>query len=208
MFASKTLNFLAHALLSGNNNEILLGNFVADSVKGKMLENYGTAFRQGVKLHRAIDHFTDTHPLVIACNQLVQPHFRKFSGVVTDIYFDHFLARHWNKYSSRPLSEFVTEVYDLLNKNFDRLPPRSQRIIPWMVELNWLEGYADFLMLERVFQGMSNRTKFESGMAKAVEVLRLEYAFLEKNFLEYFPQLQTFSNDFLNDLKQMEKLDP
>ena len=205
MFASKTLNFLAHALLSGNNNEMLLGNFVADSVKGKMLENYGEAFRQGVKLHRAIDHFTDTHPVVITCNRLVQPHFRKFSGVVTDIYFDHFLARHWNTFSCRPLSEFVSEVYDLLTQNFNRLPPRSQRIIPWMIERNWLEGYANFEMLERAFLGMSNRTKFESGMTKAVEVLRLEYVFLEKCFLEFFPQLQNFSSEFIIELNRMEE---
>jgi len=198
MFAKKIVNFLAHAFLSGTNEEILLGNFVADSIKGKMLETYSLDFQKGVFLHRAIDHFTDTHPLVTSCNSHIRQHFKKFSGVVTDIYFDHFLAKNWRNFNTIPLNEYANYVYDLLQRNFDILPPRSKRILPWMMQQNWLEGYADFTLLQRVFNGMSNRTSFESGMENAVRVLRSEYDFFEDKFQNFFPDLMQFSFEYLN----------
>lgn len=190
------MNFLAHAYLSGDHEEVLLGNFVADSIKGRMADNYSFAFRQGVQLHRAIDAFTDSHPLVQACNKRIQPHFRKFSGVVTDIYFDHFLASGWNNYSRESLFDFTRRVYALLDKHYDLLPPRSKRIIPWMKQQDWLTGYASFDALSRVFGGMSRRTSFESGMEQAVEVLKNDYVFLEAHFHQYFPELMAFSQQF------------
>lgn len=198
MFAQKSVNFLAHAFLSGSNEEILIGNFVADSIKGKALETYSIDIQQGVFLHRAIDNFTDTHPLVMQCNTHIRPHFRKFSGVVTDIYFDHFLAKNWLDYTTLSLHDFANYVYALLQKNYEILPPQSKRILPWMIQQNWLEGYANFVVLQKVFNGMSNRTSFESGMEKAVEVLHSDYHFFEDRFHRYFPELIQFAVDYLS----------
>lgn len=196
------MNFLAHAWLSGNDDELLLGNFVADSVKGKAADNYSLRFRQGIALHRAIDHYTDHHPLVQACNRQIQPHFRKFAGVVTDIYFDHFLAVQWHAYSTEPLSVYAQNIYALLYRNFERLPPRSQRILPWMKAQDWLAGYARFETLDKVFGGMSRRTSFDSGMERAVEVLQEEYAFFENSFDQFFPELAAFAQSFREKLAE------
>lgn len=190
------MNFLAHAFLSGGDEQVLLGNFVADSVKGRMIENYGTDFRNGVLLHRAIDQYTDNHELVQECNVRLRPYFRKFAGVVTDIYFDHFLARHWDTYSTTPLRQFVEKVYRLLEAHCRQLPPRSQRIIPWMVTQDWLAGYAGFESLHRNFVNMSQRTRFHSGMENAVGVLQQEYDFLENRFQKFFPSLMAFADEY------------
>ena len=191
------MNFLAHAFLSGDNIHLLLGNFVADSIKGKVPGDYPSDFQKGVLLHHAIDRFTDLHPDVHACTTRLQPHFRKFAGVVNDIYFDHFLARNWNHYSDIPLKVFTGHVYNLLHENETWLPTRSRRILPWMVSQDWLTGYADFDALHRVFLGMSRRTRFESGMERAVEVLQSDYEYLEGRFKQFFPQLQQYSAEVL-----------
>ncbi|MBU1368166.1 MAG: acyl carrier protein phosphodiesterase [Bacteroidetes bacterium] len=193
------MNFLAHAFLSGNNSEVLFGNFVADSIKGKMIAKYSGALLQGVQLHRAIDLFTDQHPVVKQSINRLKPEFLRFSPVIVDIYYDHFLAANWSKYSSRDLSEFSVEVYRILLRNYSKLPPRSKRILPWMMAQNWLTGYANLQDLQRVFGGMSRRTKFDSGMEHAVEFLKLHYQDFEQEFDTFFPDLIAESERVLSE---------
>jgi acyl carrier protein phosphodiesterase len=183
------LNFLAHAYLSGDDPDLLFGNFVADSIKGKALETFPSRVRDGVMLHRSIDTFTDQHHLVKECVLFLQPTFRKYSGVVADIYFDHFLALHWQKFSEKDLTIYATEVYKIMIRRFAYLPPRSKRIMPWMIAQNWLVGYANLRDLERVFRGMSRRTNFDSGMENAVVFLKENYSFFDERFQSFFPQL-------------------
>jgi acyl carrier protein phosphodiesterase len=191
------LNFLAHAYLSGDDPELLFGNFVADSIKGKTLETFAPKVRDGVMLHRSIDAFTDQHPLVRECVALLQPTFRKYSGVVVDIYFDHFLALHWQKFSETDLTQFASGVYRVMIMRFVNLPPRSKRIIPWMIAQNWLVGYANLRDLDRVFRGMSRRARFDSGMENSVGFLIENYSFFEEKFLAFFPLLINHSISYL-----------
>jgi acyl carrier protein phosphodiesterase len=191
------LNFLAHAYLSGDDPELLFGNFVADSIKGKTLETFAPKVRDGVMLHRSIDAFTDQHPLVRECVALLQPTFHKYSGVVVDIYFDHFLALHWQKFSEKDLTQFASGVYRVMIMRFVNLPPRSKRIIPWMIAQNWLVGYANLRDLDRVFRGMSRRARFDSGMENSVGFLIENYSFFEEKFLAFFPLLINHSISYL-----------
>jgi acyl carrier protein phosphodiesterase len=191
------LNFLAHAYLSGDDPELLFGNFVADSIKGKTLETFAPKVRDGVMLHRSIDAFTDQHPLVRECVALLQPTFRKYSGVVVDIYFDHFLALHWQKFSETDLTQFASGVYRVMIMRFTQLPTRSKRIIPWMIAQNWLVGYANLRDLDRVFRGMSRRARFDSGMENSVGFLIENYSFFEEKFLAFFPLLINHSISYL-----------
>ena len=183
------MNFLAHAFLSGDNPKVLFGNFVADSIKGKMIEKFNGAMLKGVHLHRAIDTFTDQHPIVKQSVKRLQPEFLRFSPVIVDMYYDHFLAANWANYSSRELSSFSVEVYRVLLRNYGKLPPRSKRILPWMMAQNWLTGYANLNDLHRSFTMMSRRTSFESRMENAVDFLKLHYADFEQDFMEFFPDL-------------------
>jgi acyl carrier protein phosphodiesterase len=195
------VNFLAHAFLSGDDPQILIGNFVADSIKGKMFEQYNGGIRTGVFLHRAIDTYTDQHEVVRGSVARLQPVFFKFSPVIVDIYFDHFLAVNWEDYSSTELSAFSAGIYKTLIKNFSSLPPRSKRILPWMIAQNWLTGYANLYDLQRVFNGMSQRTRFDSGMEHAVEFLKYNYQDFEQDFRLFFPDLERESAQVLERLK-------
>jgi len=189
------MNFLAHAFLSGDDPDVLFGNFVADSIKGNMLTNYSPEIQKGVVLHRAIDEFTDHHPVVRLSTNRLQPVFHKYSGVITDIYYDHFLAKYWNDYTDLDLSTFVSRVYKLLIMRYTILPPRSKRILPWMIAQNWLVGYANLNDLQRVFNGMSRRARFDSGMDQSVGFLKIHYDEFLVDFRLFFPDLM---KEFLN----------
>ncbi|MBZ0243954.1 MAG: acyl carrier protein phosphodiesterase [Bacteroidales bacterium] len=198
------MNFLAHAFLSGDDPGVLFGNFVADGIKGKMIEKYSGAMLRGVHLHRAIDTYTDQHPVVRQSVSRLQPEFSKFSPVIVDVYYDHFLAANWASYCSRDLSAFSVEVYRVLLRNFSKLPPRSKRMLPWMMAQNWLTGYANLADLNRSFTMMSRRVSFESRMEYAVDFLKLNYSDFEQDFKLFFPDLIKESEQVLQQLSAGE----
>src|SRR5882757_7102043 len=111
------MNFLAHLYLSGNNEEILMGNFIGDHVKGNQLNSYPAKMRQGILLHRYIDTFTDSHFIMMQSKDRIRAYYRKYTPVITDVYYDHFLAANWKNYSDESLEEFAARIYRLLKKN-------------------------------------------------------------------------------------------
>ena len=194
------MNFLAHAHLSGNNDKILLGNFIADAVKGKQWEKYETEIQVGIRLHRQIDTFTDKHHIVKRSVNRVREDYGRYSAVVMDIYYDHFLAKEWDQYHSTGLNSFSKHVYAVLTKRFLILPDRTKKMLPFLIAQNWLTSYAKFSGLERVFQGMDRRTGLLSGMSSAVLGLEKNYEELKQDFTEFYPELQSFSKDVLLDI--------
>jgi acyl carrier protein phosphodiesterase len=186
------MNFLAHLYLSPPNNEIILGNFIADSVKGKVFDTYSEEIQRGILLHRQIDQFTDQHPVFKQSCTRLDLKYRRYSGVIVDIYYDHFLAKYWDDFHEKDLKEFVSEAYQLLIHNFKLLPPRSKRILPFMITQNWLANYSNFKHLNRVFKGMSRRTTNNSRMDEAVDELKKDYAAFEDEFRRFFPDIIAF----------------
>ncbi len=194
------MNFLAHAPLQGNNDKILLGIFIADAVKGKQWEKYETEIQVGIRLHRQIDTYTDKHPIVKRSVNRIRDDYGRYSGVVMDIYYDHFLAKNWNLYHPATLDSFSQHVYKILTKRFLILPDRTKRMLPFLIAQNWLKSYAKFPGLERVFQGMDRRTRLLSGMSDAVISLEKNYEELKKDFTIFYPELQSFSKDVLGEI--------
>lgn len=194
------MNFLAHAHLSGNNNKILFGNFIADAVKGKQWEKYETEIQTGIQLHRQIDTYTDKHPIVKRSVNRIRDDYGRYSGVVMDIYYDHFLAKNWNLYHPTSLDSFSQHVYKILTKRFLILPDRTKKMLPFLIAQNWLKSYAKFSGLERVFQGMDRRTGLLSGMSNAVVGLEKNYEELKQDFTAFYPELQSFSKDALAEI--------
>ena len=188
------MNFLAHLYLSPDNEDILLGNFIADAVKGKTFDNYKQGVKNGILLHRKIDKYTDNHPVFRNSSKKLNGKYRKYSGVIVDIFYDHFLAANWHNYSDVKIEEFVSKAYGILIKNILILPKRSKRILPFMITQNWLVNYANFKGLQRVFNGMSRRTPFNSGMENAVKDLKKDYELYEKEFSEFFPEIIEYVN--------------
>jgi acyl carrier protein phosphodiesterase len=201
------MNFLAHLYLSGKDENIRLGNFIADAVKGSHFREYPENVARGILLHREIDHFTDTHPVFRKTKSRLVPKYRIYSGIISDLFYDHYLARNWEDYSDEKLRDFVAGAYFLLIRKFHLLPPRSRRMLPFMVTQNWLVGYADFDGLQRVFNGMSRRTEYKSGMENAVADLKQDYHQYEADFREFFPDLISHSEHYLSNLLQSHSSD-
>ncbi len=195
-----SMNFLAHTHLSNNNEDIIFGNFIADSVKGNSYNKYRRDIAIGILLHREIDSFTDNHQTFKNSRDIVRSHFGKFSGIVIDIYYDHFLARDWENYHSQELSAYTSYIYLILAKRFFLLPPRVKRILPFMIGQNWLSGYANIPDLKRVFKGMDRRTGYVSGMDKAIDVLLINYELLHSDFKDFYTQVEGFSKSKLKEI--------
>lgn len=195
------MNFLAHSHLSGDNDDILFGNFVADAIKGSDFKQYTNDIQIGIKLHRKIDFYTDHHPLFKNTLAQIRDPFGKYAGIAADIYYDHFLAKSWESHHDASLKNFTNHVYAVLKKNYLILPERTKRLLPFLITQNWLVGYADFDDLQLVFYGMDRRTKFKSGMSNAVEVLKDNYTGIRKDFEAFYPQLFDFSKLTLSEMK-------
>lgn len=187
------MNFLAHIYLSGKNEELILGNFIADSIKGKKYLKYPEGVQKGILLHRKIDTFTDSHPIVRQSSSKLHKNYSHYSGVIVDIFYDHFLASQWQNFSPTPLEEFVAEFYKLLQKNFDLLPAPIQQFLPYMVAENWLLSYASIEGISRILYQMNIRTKNIVQMDKAVNDLQEHYTEFKSEFTDFFPQLQEYS---------------
>ncbi|MEN8225031.1 MAG: ACP phosphodiesterase [Bacteroidota bacterium] len=195
------MNFLAHAFLSGSNDDILIGNFIADAVKGNNANKFREGIHKGIILHREIDHFTDHHPVFIRSKNRIVEEYGKFAAVVIDIYYDHFLAVDWEKYADNDISEFAVHVYGLMLSNYSILPLKSRRILPFMIIHNWLVGYSRLKDLQWVFNGMSRRSrKYDSGMENAVESLKCDYENFKSDFGEFFPDMIKHASEFRTTL--------
>ncbi|SIT79468.1 ACP phosphodiesterase [Pontibacter indicus] len=194
------MNYLAHVFLSGNDEALLLGNFIADAVKGKQLELYPADVARGIRLHRLIDAYTDTHPVVSETKARLRPHFRKYAPVVADLYFDHFLASRFNEFSSEPLEAYTSRVYTLINRHLASLPERVQHFFPYMMRQNWLLSYAEVTGIAQALGGLSRRTSFDSGMERAGEELLENYTLYDTDFSIFFPELIAYVEEVLPEL--------
>lgn len=194
------MNFLAHAYLSFGQEEILVGNLVADFVKGKELDTFSKSIQIGILLHREIDSFTDSHPLVKAGQSYLRPKFRHYSSVITDIFFDYFLAKNWNKYSGTPLEEFASHTYSIVEKHLPELPLRFGEMFYWMKAQNWLLNYRELEGIQRTLNGMTRRAKFDSKMNESTASLLEKEAEFEVIFFAFFRDLETFAEAKLSEL--------
>ena len=189
------MNFLAHIYLSSDNELLTIGNFAGDGVKGMHYTQFPKAMQAGIQLHREIDTFTDAHPIFRRSTKRLHNPYGHYSGIIVDIFYDHFLAKNWNTYSDIPLHKFVEDFYDSLNRNFEVLPDRFKRLTPIMIDENWLLSYANLEGVQVVLNGMNRRTKGRSKMNEATKELQDHYETFENDFTEFFKDLISFSTE-------------
>ncbi|SHM99810.1 acyl carrier protein phosphodiesterase [Flavobacterium xinjiangense] len=189
------MNFLAHIYLSGDNDLIKIGNFMADGIRGKHFESYPIDVQKGIILHRAIDTFTDAHPIFRKSTKKLHENYHHYAGVIVDVFYDHFLAKNWNTYSDEKLEEFVDRFYQSLHNNPDILSDRTKGMMPYMIEYNWLVSYQTVEGINRILTQMDHRTKNESKMRFATTELSEFYSEFETEFSEFFKELILFSNE-------------
>ena len=194
------MNYLSHLFLAEDFEESKIGNLLGDFVKGKLIDDFSPEIIKGIKTHRKIDFFTDTNETVKKTKKLISPERRKYSGVLIDIFFDHFLTIHWQKYSEVEFDQFIEDTYKILLNYRDIYPPRAQALIPRIVEKDWLRKYGDFDGLSLVFERMSERVKRKNPLNGSEQELRDNYSEIEKNFNIFFPDVIKFVEDIRNEL--------
>lgn len=194
------MNFLAHIYLSGDDDSITIGNFIADGIKGSKYKSYPIQIQKGILLHRSIDSFTDRHPIVRKSTARLHPNYSHYSGVIVDILYDHFLAKNWANYHSQPLSEYIDDFYELLRQNYEILPLKIQKLMPVMISDNWLLSYASVRGISTILSKMTKRRAQSSNMNLAVLDLEKYYVEFESEFTFYFEELRAFSKNKLLEL--------
>ncbi len=194
------MNFLAHIYLSGEDPELKIGNFIADSVKGKKFTQFPERIQQGIILHRKIDSYTDKHPIVKQSVSRLFPKYGHYSTVIVDILYDHYLAAYWSEFSDIPLDIYVTDFYDLLQEYYTILPKPIQNFLPYMLRDNWLLSYATIPGIGKILYQMNHRTKNRSKMNFAVIELEQYYTDFENEFRSFFEELELFTKNEMRTL--------
>lgn len=186
------MNILAHGYLSGRNDDLLIGNFIGDFIKGdpdhprhKLL----AGVIAGVRLHRAIDTFTDTHPDVAAVREMLRPRCHKYAGVAVDVFFDHFLAIGFETLTTEPLADFIQYFYRTIRLRQNSLPVDAVRMADYMIRQDWLTNYQYLEGINRSLNGLSRRTTYPSGLDSAVEDLVTYYEEIGAHFQHFWLEL-------------------
>nr|WP_294937149.1 acyl carrier protein phosphodiesterase [uncultured Flavobacterium sp.] len=191
------MNFLAHIYLSGNNDLIKIGNFMADGIRGHDYEQFPIDVQKGILLHRAIDTFTDAHPIFRKSKHRLHEAYGHYSGVIIDILYDHFLAKNWATYSEEKLEDYANKFYQSLRDNYDWLTARTQGMLPSMIGRNWLMSYATLEGISMILFQMDYRTKNRANMQNAMKELQEYYADFETEFTAFFEELRAHAQQKL-----------
>ncbi len=194
------MNYLAHIFLSNKNPEIMMGNFLGDLIKNKEYRALPLSLGRGVALHREIDHFTDTHPVVLSTINKLEPYHQKYSPVVSDIFYDYLLFKNWSKYSNETVQELANWCYDVINSYQEYIPDRHQAKVKMMVKHNWLLGYGNLETLHQTFLRVKKRARFESHFEFATQHLKDGLEDFNQDFNLFFPDLIKMSTDYIEKL--------
>lgn len=186
------LNYLAHIFLSGTDSQVKIGNFIGDFVKGNQLNSQPSCIRSGIVLHRKIDSFTDSHPVVIEIIGMLRPVFGRYSGIIVDMYFDYFLAVSFFDYAGVRLSTFAFRFYVDLLFYYKYLPVRVKRFVFHFIATNRLKRYSTLEGLKSSLQIMSNHKIPAIEPDKTIDFLIQNHDELEDKFHQFFPDLIQF----------------
>ncbi len=186
------MNILAHLYLSNGINQLMIGNFIGDFVKGNQYLKYPDEIQKGILLHRSIDTYTDQHPLHKQSRNLFRPKYGLFSGVVVDILYDHFLAKNWSCYSNESLHSFSQKAYAYINANENILPNKLKEITPYMISNDWINLYKSISGIGRVLEGMARRTSLPDHVTFAICIINKHYDLLEKEFKLFIIDLKSY----------------
>ncbi|MDI9538807.1 ACP phosphodiesterase [Xiashengella succiniciproducens] len=195
------MNYLAHLYLSGPSDGVRLGNFIGDYVKGNRFSLYPPEIRKGILLHRQIDSFMDEHPLSHASAELFRARYTRFSRVIIDVVYDHYLAKNWDKYSDQSLHDFVNEVHKLFITNYFILPPQVRQFLPFLIRSRRMENYQHLSGIEKTLKIMANHTVLPDHSAWAVEQIVKNDRQLQEQFTGFFEDIREMCRLFLENYK-------
>jgi len=185
------MNWLAHLYLSEPDAAFRVGNLLPDLTGVNQLATLPEMFQGGIRQHRRIDGFTDTHAMVRQSIQRVPPPLRRFGGILTDLFYDHFLSVDWPQYSATPLPAFTREVYDSFEQFRSSLPPEVNMRLELMRVHDWLGSYQTIPGLTRTLERIALRFSRPVNLAGAMPVLEQHYDLFHSDFQIFFPELRS-----------------
>ncbi len=186
------MNYLGHLYLSPPGEDALLGSLLGDFVKGPIANRYPGPVARAIALHRRLDAYTDSHPAVRLSKSRMSAARRRYAGIMIDLFYDHFLARHWDEFHEEPLRVFSTRVYQMLDRRRDELPERLQRMVPSMVRWDWFGSYAEVESIHGALNRISQRLKRVNPLIDSADELLEHYADLEADFRRFLPEARAF----------------
>jgi acyl carrier protein phosphodiesterase len=194
------LNYLAHAYLSFDHSEVLVGNMISDFVKGKKKFDYPTDIQKGIALHRAIDQFTDLHAATKEAKEVFRSHYRLYAGAFVDVVYDHFLANDGNEFTNETLFNFSQKVYSILDNNLNWLPDRFAGMFPYMKMHNWLYNYKHVWGTERSFGGVVRRSQYLTESKTAAILFKDNYQLLSDCYRHFWAEVKPYAKKIFNKL--------
>ena len=183
------MNFLAHLFLSYENEDLIIGNLIADFISNKQVPNFSQEVQRGIQLHRNIDTFTDKHKVVRKGTKRLQATHHKYAPVVIDIFYDYLLTMNWDKYSDLSFPLFRKKIYEILERRMEEMPPKLKKYLPNMIERDWLLSYSTKEGMEFTFDRVKKRTSFPSSLEKATENLFKDLNLYNEEFNQFFPEV-------------------
>lgn len=172
-----------------------MGDFVRGSIHD-LRKSYPEGVVQGVAMHRDVDRFTDSHPCFKEAKGLLGKGHRRFAGVIVDIFFDHYLAVHWNEYYGGTLSGFIEKSYSSLESHPEWLSPRLKEVLPLMRQQDWLRSYGTMEGIRVTLQRVSKRGVYTAPIEHGFRDFVNHYQSFDRVFHEFFPQLQRYAADW------------
>jgi acyl carrier protein phosphodiesterase len=194
------MNYLAHLLLSGSDEQTMVGNFIGDYVKGNTWNKFPENIKRGILMHRLIDSFTDAHPKFREAKTFFRDEFGLYSGIVIDLIYDHYLAKNWNKYSDLTLRTFAKRSHAVLLQNFMYLPVRVQSFLPFLIQHKRLESYASVNGIVQTLKIMSNYSSLPAKSDFVLETIQTNNNYFEVNFSEFIDDLIKYTNEMLDNM--------
>jgi len=190
------MNYLAHLFLAKDTPESLIGNLLGDFTKGSVEYLYTAEIRKGIELHRRVDTYTDAHHIFRASKRLIAKQRSRLSGIMIDVFYDHFLARHWSEYSDVPLDDFSSRVYKILADNQAILPESLKLIVPRMKAYDLLGSYKEIQGIDIALKRIADRIKWQNNLGDGIEDLLANYQQIEADFCAFFPEVINYANTY------------
>lgn len=194
------INYLAHAYLSFNMPEILVGNLISDFVKGKKKLGYPAGIQKGIALHRAIDTFTDNHEVTREAKEIFRPHYRLYAGAFVDVVYDHFLANDETEFSETSLFDFSQQVYTVMDHFTEIVPEKFGRMYPYMKSQNWLFNYRNRGGTAKSLGGVVRRSLYLSESETAFRLFEENYHRLQLLYQYFWSGIKPYARQQLDIL--------
>ena len=191
------MNLVAHQFLSFNKPSLQIGNLLGETVKGNKYLDYPEDIQQGILLHRAIDHFTDSHPIVKKSTAYFHSSQHKYAPILIDLMYDYYLIKHWRSFHPISFYLFKESCYELFHYNYENFPSGLQHMLDYLLKYDWFENYSTLEGIQKTLDGISKRTNFPNRLNYALEEMKKFENEIEKDFLSFFPEIIDFVKKFI-----------